>query len=191
MVYGPTTTAEDLLNKMKSWNGSVNVEYNVGPLSNFSATEYLQERMSARNESLNGTAEYYRKEFYPKFFENLKTYTPEYLKQNGNNVVKTWRGNETLNDYVKTNLTLAIRNKLYGQSSLLSDDVSNELNQIVGTDFWTVPKSFDENTGTVLLFNPNTGVYKRVSILDRNLKFISTADGKAHSLIEDYVYGTQ
>jgi len=42
-----------------------------------------------------------------------------------------------------------------------------------------------------LLFDPNTGDYKRVSINNRALKFISPVDKKEHTLLEDYLYGKQ
>jgi hypothetical protein len=147
--------------------------------------------MKTRNEDATFVSNYYRNDFFPKFFENLKTYTPNYLLQNPDTTVSTWQGQQKLSDYIRINLTLAIRNKLYGGgASLLQDSIYNELNQIVGSNFWTVPGSFDEETGTISLFNPDTGDYKRVSIHNQNLKFISPVDNKPHTLLEDYVYGS-
>jgi hypothetical protein len=135
--------------------------------------------------------DYYKTEFFPAFFEKLKIYTPEYINDNPNETVSTWLGPTTpLAQYIRENLTLAIRNKLYGSDkNMLPDYIRKDLNQIVGTNFWTVPGSFDENTGTILAFNPDTGEYKRLSIYNQNLKFVSPVDNKPHTFLEDYVYG--
>jgi hypothetical protein len=62
------------------------------------------------------------------------------------------------------------------------------LNNIVGTNLWTVPGSFDEKTGTVALFDVVTGDYKRVSIKNNNLKIIpkGAKNNEAVSLLQDY-----
>lgn len=191
MAYGKQENPDELLAKINNWDKTINNTYNLGVNQNFRADDYLQQRMKARNEDSKFVSSYYRNQFFPKFFENLKTYTPEYLKQNPNMTVSTWQGNQKLQDYIRTNLTLAIRNKLYGGEahSLLSDQVYNELNQIIGTNFWTVPGSFNEETGTILLFNPDSGDYKRVSINNEKLKFESPVDKKPHALLQDYLYG--
>lgn len=191
LVYGKKVSPKELVNRIKSWDSNLSVSSNVGVDRNFKATDYLAERMKTRNEDATFVSNYYRNDFFPKFFENLKTYTPDYLLQNPDVTVSTWQGQQKLSDYIRINLTLAIRNKLYGGgASLLQDSIYNELNQIVGSNFWTVPGSFDEETGTISLFNPDTGDYKRVSIHNQNLKFISPVDNKPHTLLEDYVYGS-
>ena len=187
LAFGKQETADSILNKITNWDSSIDIEYKIPIDPNFKATDYIRKRMRDRNEKENDVATYYRTEFFPKFFENLKTYTPEYLTNNGNATVQTWEGKQKISDYVRKNLTLAIRNKLYNKGSLLTEDISNDLNQIVGTNFWIVPKSLDEDTGTVLLFNPDTGAYKRVSINNRNLKFIPKFGGQPVNLLQAYL----
>ena len=189
MAFGKQESADEILSRINSWDKSVDNSYNIGVDRAFKADDYLKRRMTARRESAEYLGSYYRDSFFPKFFNNLKTYTPEFLQQNPNSTVETWEGNQKVSDYVRINLTIAIRNKLYGDGTLLSKKVNDELNQIVGTNFWTVPDSFDENSGTVLLFNPDTGEYRRVSITNENLMFNSPADNSSHSLLRDYLFG--
>lgn len=185
MLGGTSETEEQLLNRIKGWDVNTNSSYRTKPMTNWSATDYLQRRMNARNENAEYLQRYYSTEFYPKFFQNLKVITPEYLSTHQNEVIGTWQGDQKLDDYVSLNLTLAIRNKLYNQSSLLPTEISNELNQIVGTNYWTVPGSFDEKTGTISLFDVNTGDYKRVSINNPNLKI--SIQGHTYTLMQDYL----
>lgn len=185
MLGGASETEEQLLNRIKGWDVNTNSSYRTKPMTNWSATDYLQRRMNARNENAEYLQRYYSTEFYPKFFQNLKVITPEYLSTHQNEVIGTWQGDQKLDDYVSLNLTLAIRNKLYNQSSLLPTEISNELNQIVGTSYWTVPGSFDEKTGTISLFDVNTGDYKRVSINNPNLKI--SIQGHTYTLMQDYL----
>jgi hypothetical protein len=68
MLGGASETEEQLLNRIKGWDVNTNSSYRTKPMTNWSATDYLQRRMTARNENTEYLQQYYSNEFYPKFF---------------------------------------------------------------------------------------------------------------------------
>jgi len=68
MLAGTSETEEQLLNRIKGWDVNISSSYKTNPMANWSATDYLQKRMSARNENVEYLQRYYSSEFYPKFF---------------------------------------------------------------------------------------------------------------------------
>lgn len=163
--------ADDLYNKVNAWNDFPEFSSHIGKAER-GATDYLKNRLSL-DRTLNSSTvgAYYRNDFFPKFFSYLndEKFSPEYVSQHKDERVQTWeKGGTPLHKYLNQNLTLAIRNKERGGSSLLSSEISDQLNPI-GDGYWTVPGSFNEEKGTMYLFNPDSGDYKKVSL--RNPKY--------------------
>ena len=163
--------ADDLYNKVNAWNDFPEFSSHIGKAER-GATDYLKNRLSI-DHTLNSSTvgAYYRNDFFPKFFSYLndEKFSPEYVSQHKDERVQTWeKGGTPLYKYLNQNLTLAIRNKERGGSSLLSSEISDQLNPI-GDGYWTVPGSFNEEKGTMYLFNPDSGDYKKVSL--RNPKY--------------------
>jgi len=92
MAFGKQESADEILSRINSWDKSIDNSYNVGTDPTFKADDYLKRRMTHRRESGEYVGSYYRDQFFPKFFNNLKTYTPEFLEQNPNSTIKTWEG---------------------------------------------------------------------------------------------------
>lgn len=148
-----------------------------------SATNYLTNRNKLDKSGVynvhdtNAQQAYYSTKFFPAFFQNFKKeqFFPEYVN-NHNNPISTWKGQQEIWQYIADNLTLAIRNRMYGNGTLLGK-YANELNPVLGLDgkptgFWTIPESFNETTGTEFIYNPDTGEYKRISLSDPKYKYL-------------------
>ena len=178
----PQDTYKQVANTIRNWKSK---EYStrIARASYNSATNYLTYRNkndksgSYNIHNPNSQQVYYSTKFFPDFFKKFKDeqFSPEYIN-NHNNPVGTWRGQQGTWQYIADNLTLAIRNRMYGNSTLLGQ-YANELNPVLGLDgkptgFWTIPESFNETTGTEFIYNPDTGEYKRISLADPKYKYL-------------------
>ena len=178
----PRDIYKQVANTIRNWKKG---EYTtrIARASYDSATNYLTNRNKLDKSGvynvhdINAQQAYYSTKFFPAFFQNFKKeqFFPEYVN-NHNNPISTWKGQQGIWQYIADNLTLAIRNRLYGNSILLGK-YANELNPVLGLDgkptgFWTVPESFNETTGTEFIYNPDTGEYKRISLSDPKYKYL-------------------
>ena len=178
----PQDIYKQVANTIRNWKKG---EYStrIARASYDSATNYLTNRNKLDKSGvynvhdINAQQAYYSTKFFPTFFENFKKeqFFPEYVN-NHNNPISTWRGQQGIWQYIADNLTLAIRNRMYGNGTLLGK-YANELNPVLGLDgkptgFWTVPESFNETTGTEFIYNPDTGEYKRISLSDPKYKYL-------------------
>lgn len=178
----PQDTYKQVANTIRNWKSK---EYStrIARASYNSATNYLNYRNkndksgSYNIHNPNSQQVYYSTKFFPQFFQNFKKeqFFPEYVN-NHNNPVNTWRGQQGTWQYIADNLTLAIRNRMYGNGTLLGQ-YANQLNPVLGADgkptgFWTIPESFNETTGTEFIYNPDTGEYKRISLADPKYKYL-------------------
>lgn len=178
----PRDIYKQVANTIRNWKKG---EYTtrIARASYDSATNYLTNRNKLDKSGVynvhdtNAQQAYYSTKFFPAFFQNFKKeqFFPEYVN-NHNNPISTWKGQQGIWQYIADNLTLAIRNRLYGNSTLLGK-YANELNPVLGLDgkptgFWTVPESFNETTGTEFIYNPDTGEYKRISLSDPKYKYL-------------------
>lgn len=178
----PRDIYKQVANTIRNWKKG---EYTtrIAKASYDSATNYLTNRNKLDKSGVynvhdtNAQQAYYSTKFFPAFFQNFKKeqFFPEYVN-NHNNPISTWKGQQGIWQYIADNLTLAIRNRLYGNSILLGQ-YANELNPVLGLDgkptgFWTVPESFNETTGTEFIYNPDTGEYKRISLSDPKYKYL-------------------
>lgn len=178
----PQDTYKQVANTIRNWKSK---EYStrIARASYNSATNYLTYRNkndksgSYNIHNPNSQQVYYSTKFFPDFFKKFKDeqFSPEYIN-NHNNPVGTWRGQQGTWQYIADNLTLAIRNRMYGNGTLLGQ-YANELNPVLGLDgkptgFWTIPESFNETNGTELVYNPDTGEYKRISLADPKYKYL-------------------
>ena len=178
----PRDIYKQVANTIKNWKKG---EYStrIAKASYDSATNYLTNRNkldksgSYNVHDINAQQTYYSTKFFPAFFQNFKKeqFFPEYVN-NHNNPINTWKGQQGIWQYIADNLTLAIRNRIYGNGTLLGK-YANELNPVLGLDgkptgFWTVPESFNETTGTEFIYNPDTGEYKRISLSDPKYKYL-------------------
>lgn len=131
-------------------------------------------------------ADYYQNTFFPKFFTDyFQGKSDGEIKQIlnsdfGNNKVygmyqkDNEEGFKNYGEFISGYLTLAIKNKIRRlagtrDAQFLNSSDFNSLQPILNdsgdeTGYWTVPRTLDEKTGTVLGFNPNTGNYKRIYI---------------------------
>ena len=178
----PRDIYKQVANTIRNWKTG---EYTtrIARASYDSATNYLTNRNkldksdSYNVHDTNAQQTYYSTKFFPAFFQNFKKeqFFPEYVN-NHNNPINTWKGQQGIWQYIADNLTLAIRNRMYGNGTLLGK-YANELNPVLGLDgkptgFWTVPESFNETTGTEFIYNPDTGEYKRISLSDPKYKYL-------------------
>ena len=178
----PRDIYKQVANTIRNWKKG---EYStrIAKASYDSATNYLTNRNkldksgSYNVHDTNAQQAYYSTKFFPAFFQKFKNeqFFPEYVN-NHNNSISTWRGQQGTWQYIADNLTLAIRNKIYGNGILLGK-YANELNPVLGLDgkptgFWTIPESFNETTGTEFIYNPDTGEYKRISLADPKYKYL-------------------
>ena len=178
----PRAIYKQVANTIRNWKKG---EYStrIARASYDSATNYLTDRNKLDKSGVynvhdtNAQQAYYSTKFFPAFFQKFKNeqFFPEYVN-NHNNPINTWRGQQGTWQYIADNLTLAIRNKIYGNGTLLGK-YANELNPVLGLDgkptgFWTIPESFNETTGTELVYNPDTGEYKRISLADPKYKYL-------------------
>lgn len=178
----PRDIYKQVANTIRNWKKG---EYStrIARASYNSATDYLTNRNKLDKSGVynvhdtNAQQAYYSTKFFPTFFQKFKNeqFFPEYVN-NHNNPISTWRGQQGIWQYIADNLTLAIRNKMYGNGTLLGK-YANELNPVLGLDgkptgFWTIPESFNETTGTELVYNPDTGEYKRISLADPKYKYL-------------------
>lgn len=178
----PRAIYKQVANTIRNWKKG---EYTtrIARASYDSATNYLTNRNKLDKSGVynvhdtNAQQAYYSTKFFPAFFQKFKNeqFFPEYVN-NHNNPVSTWRGQQGTWQYIADNLTLAIRNKIYGNGTLLGK-YANELNPVLGLDgkptgFWTIPESFNETTGTEFIYNPDTGEYKRISLSDPKYKYL-------------------
>lgn len=173
---------KQVANTIRNWKAK---EYGtkIAKASYNSATNYLSYRnKNDRSGSYNihdpnSQQAYYSTKFFPEFFKKFKDeqFSPEYIN-NHNNPIGTWRGQQGTWQYIADNLTLAIRNRIYGNGTLLGQ-YANQLNPVLGLDgkptgFWTIPESFNEANGTELVYNPDTGEYKRISLADPKYRYL-------------------
>lgn len=178
----PRDIYKQVANTIRNWKKG---EYStrIAKASYDSATNYLTNRNKLDKSGVynvhdtNAQQAYYSTKFFPAFFQNFKKeqFFPEYVN-NHNNPISTWKGQQGIWQYIADNLTLAIRNRMYGNGTLLGK-YANELNPVLGLDgkptgFWTVPESFNETTGTEFIYNPDTGEYKRISLSDPKYKYL-------------------
>ena len=178
----PKDIYKQIANTIRNWKKG---EYStrIAKASYDSATNYLTNRNkldksgSYNVHDTNAQQTYYSTKFFPAFFQNFKKeqFFPEYVN-NHNNPINTWKGQQGIWQYIADNLTLAIRNRMYGNGTLLGK-YANELNPVLGLDgkptgFWTIPESFNETTGTEFIYNPDTGEYKRISLSDPKYKYL-------------------
>lgn len=178
----PRDIYKQVANTIRNWKKG---EYStrIAKASYDSATNYLTNRNKLDKSGVynvhdtNAQQVYYSTKFFPAFFQKFKNeqFFPEYIN-NHNNPISTWRGQQGIWQYIADNLTLAIRNRMYGNGTLLGK-YANELNPVLGLDgkptgFWTVPESFNETTGTEFIYNPDTGEYKRISLADPKYKYL-------------------
>lgn len=178
----PRDIYKQVANTIRNWKKG---EYStrIVRASYDSATNYLTNRNKLDKSGVynvhdtNAQQAYYSTKFFPAFFQNFKKeqFFPEYVN-NHNNPISTWKGQQGIWQYIADNLTLAIRNRMYGNGTLLGK-YANELNPVLGLDgkptgFWTIPESFNETTGTEFIYNPDTGEYKRISLSDPKYKYL-------------------
>lgn len=178
----PRDIYKQVANTIRNWKKG---EYTtrIAKASYDSATNYLTNRNKLDKSGVynvhdtNAQQAYYSTKFFPAFFQKFKNeqFFPEYVN-NHNNPISTWKGQQGIWQYIADNLTLAIRNRMYGNGILLGK-YANELNPVLGLDgkptgFWTIPESFNETTGTEFIYNPDTGEYKRISLSDPKYKYL-------------------
>lgn len=178
----PQDIYKQVANIIRNWKAK---EYStrIARASYNSATNYLNYRnKNDRSGSYNihdpnSQQAYYSTKFFPAFFKKFKDeqFSPEYIN-NHNNPIGTWRGQQGIWQYIADNLTLAIRNRMYGNGTLLGQ-YADQLNPVLGLDgkptgFWTIPESFNETNGTELVYNPDTGEYKRISLADPKYRYL-------------------
>lgn len=178
----PRDIYKQVANTIRNWKKG---EYTtrIAKASYDSATNYLTNRNKLDKSGVynvhdtNAQQAYYSTKFFPAFFQKFKNeqFFPEYVN-NHNNPISTWKGQQGIWQYIADNLTLAIRNRMYGNGTLLGK-YANELNPVLGLDgkptgFWTIPESFNETTGTEFIYNPDTGEYKRISLSDPKYKYL-------------------
>lgn len=178
----PQDIYKQVANTIRNWKAK---EYStrIARASYNSATNYLNYRnKNDRSGSYNihdpnSQQAYYSTKFFPEFFKKFKDgqFSPEYIN-NHNSPIGTWRGQQGVWQYIADNLTLAIRNKMYGNGTLLGQ-YADQLNPVLGLDgkptgFWTIPESFNETNGTELVYNPDTGEYKRISLADPKYRYL-------------------
>ena len=178
----PRDIYKQVANTIRNWKKG---EYStrIARASYDSATNYLTNRNMLDKSGVynvhdtNAQQTYYSTKFFPAFFQKFKNeqFFPEYVN-NHNNPISTWKGQQGIWQYIADNLTLAIRNRMYGNGTLLGK-YANELNPVLGLDgkptgFWTIPESFNETTGTEFIYNPDTGEYKRISLADPKYKYL-------------------
>lgn len=178
----PQDIYKQVANTIRNWKAK---EYStrIARASYNSATNYLSYRnKNDRSGSYNihdpnSQQAYYSTKFFPEFFKKFKDeqFSPEYINSH-NNPIGTWRGQQGIWQYIADNLTLAIRNRIYGNGTLLGQ-YANQLNPVLGLDgkptgFWTIPESFNETNGTELVYNPDTGEYKRISLADPKYRYL-------------------
>ena len=178
----PRDIYKQVANTIRNWKKG---EYStrIARASYDSATNYLTNRNKLDKSGIynihdtNAQQAYYSTKFFPAFFQKFKNeqFFPEYVN-NHNNPISTWKGQQRIWQYIADNLTLAIRNRMYGNGILLGK-YANELNPVLGLDgkptgFWTIPESFNETTGTEFIYNPDTGEYKRISLADPKYKYL-------------------
>ena len=178
----PQDIYKQVANTIRNWKAK---EYStrIARASYNSATNYLSYRnKNDRSGSYNihdpnSQQAYYSTKFFPEFFKKFKDeqFSPEYIN-NHNNPISTWRGQQGIWQYIADNLTLAIRNRMYGNGTLLGQ-YADQLNPVLGLDgkptgFWTIPESFNETNGTELVYNPDTGEYKRISLADPKYRYL-------------------
>ena len=178
----PRDIYKQVANTIRNWKKG---EYStrIAKASYDSATNYLTNRNkldksgSYNVHDTNAQQAYYSTKFFPVFFQNFKKeqFFPEYVN-NHNNPINTWKGQQGIWQYIADNLTLAIRNRMYGNGTLLGQ-YADQLNPVLGLDgkptgFWTIPESFNETTGTEFIYNPDTGEYKRISLSDPKYKYL-------------------
>lgn len=178
----PRDIYKQVANTIRNWKAK---EYStrIAKASYNSATNYLSYRnKNDRSGSYNihdpnSQQAYYSTKFFPEFFKKFKDeqFSPEYIN-NHNNPIGTWRGQQGIWQYIADNLTLAIRNRMYGNGTLLGQ-YADQLNPVLGLDgkptgFWTIPESFNETNGTELVYNPDTGEYKRISLADPKYRYL-------------------
>lgn len=178
----PRDIYKQVANTIRNWKKG---EYTtrIAKTSYDSATNYLTNRNKLDKSGVynvhdtNAQQAYYSTKFFPAFFQKFKNeqFFPEYVN-NHNNPISTWKGQQGIWQYIADNLTLAIRNRMYGNGTLLGK-YANELNPVLGLDgkptgFWTIPESFNETTGTEFIYNPDTGEYKRISLSDPKYKYL-------------------
>lgn len=178
----PQDIYKQVANIIRNWKAK---EYStrIAKASYNSATNYLNYRnKNDRSGSYNihdpnSQQAYYSTKFFPEFFKKFKDeqFSPEYIN-NHNNPIGTWRGQQGIWQYIADNLTLAIRNRMYGNGTLLGQ-YADQLNPVLGLDgkptgFWTIPESFNEANGTELVYNPDTGEYKRISLTDPKYRYL-------------------
>ena len=178
----PQDIYKQVANTIRNWKAK---EYStkIARASYNSATNYLSYRnKNDRSGSYNihdpnSQQAYYSTKFFPEFFKKFKDeqFSPEYIN-NHNNPIGTWRGQQGTWQYIADNLTLAIRNRMYGNGTLLGQ-YADQLNPVLGLDgkptgFWTIPESFNKANGTELVYNPDTGEYKRISLADPKYRYL-------------------
>lgn len=178
----PQDIYKQVANTIRNWKAK---EYStrIARASYNSATNYLNYRnKNDRSGSYNihdpnSQQAYYSTKFFPEFFQKFKDerFSPEYIN-NHNNPIGTWKGQQGVWQYIADNLTLAIRNRMYGNGTLLGQ-YADQLNPVLGLDgkptgFWTIPESFNETNGTELVYNPDTGEYKRISLADPKYRYL-------------------
>lgn len=181
----PQTTVNDLAKIINSWKSFDDVIARIGKAPYSSANDYLRNRNRSDRSGVynvhdaNSMVNYYANNFFPKFFDQFKleNFSPEYVAKHINETVPTWYGNASKYKYIAQNLTLAIKNKQYGGGTLLGS-LASQLNNL-GDGFWTVPGSFNETRGSIYVYNPDNGEFKRISI--RNPKYVV--------LMRDYLVG--
>lgn len=177
----PRKTYKEIANTLRNWK---QVEYStrISMPSFMDSFAYLRNRLRTDKSNAfnvhdsNAMQKYYANTFFPNFFKLFSNpkFSPEYLN-NHNDLINTWNGQQHVWQYIADNLQLAIRNKRF-QNGILLGNYAKQLNQIINPDgslspFWTVPGSFNEQQGTLFIFNPETAEFKRISLLNPKYKY--------------------
>ena len=177
----PRKVYKEIANTIRNWK---QIEYStrISMPSFMDSFAYLRNRLRTDKSNAfnvhdsNAMQKYYANTFFPNFFKLFSNpkFSPEYLN-NHNDLINTWNGQQHVWQYIADNLQLAIRNKRF-QNGVLLGNYSKQLNQIINPDgslspFWTVPGSFNEQQGTLFIFNPETAEFKRISLLDPKYKY--------------------
>lgn len=165
------------------------------------------------NDDIKALTSYYQNEFFPKFFtdyfqgksdDEIKKILSSNFGDNkvygmyeSNNDNFQGKGFKNYGQFLSGYLSMIISNKIArSQSSdkkppqLLNESDSNLLNPILDkagnqTGYWTVPRTLDEKSGTVLGFNPSTGQYTRIYIGNHNNLYRSWLKSKGVNIPDD------
>ena len=148
---------EETAQKVLNWNDKIDNTTQLNkPLGNL--TDVVN-RFKKNGKSGVEYTQYYRYQFYPNFLKQLSTkYTPEYVSQHPDEPIKVSYGTIPLKQYISNNLKL-----MYDHPNLLNVNDA-KMRNMTSDDRMIIPESFNDQDGTIAVYNPNNNQYSRISI---------------------------